>query len=139
MAPRVMKKMRAAAVAVLPLEMKAAKARPDAALKGAKGQGSKAAKAAALVCGEISDTAKVSVKDTRAVMDAVRQVGTRHLRTTGTFRVPAMVSFRVVSKAARPAKKKVMFGKTVHCAEKPASQVVKAAPMKQLRDAVTEG
>lgn len=91
------------------------------------------------VYGDISEEAGVRVKDTKAVLDAIRQIAIRELRRTGTFKLPALVSLRSLHKAASPAKVKSMFGKDVLIAAKPARMMVKATVLQQLRDALAAG
>jgi nucleoid DNA-binding protein len=93
---------------------------------------------AAHVYADIADVAGVSAKDTKSVLDGIRQVAIRELRRSGTFKLAAFVSLKLLRKAASPAKTKSMFGKEVRIDAKPARTLVKATAVKQLRDALAE-
>ena len=80
----------------------------------------------------------MSPKAAKDLLGAIRQIATRELQSSGTFKLPALVSFRLFHKAASPAKMKVMFGKNVLVARKPARSVIKVTPTKQLRDALAD-
>jgi len=77
--------------------------------------------------------------DTKAVLDDICQIAIRELRKTGTFKLPALMSFRSLHKAASPAKAKNMFGKEVQIAATPARTMVKATAVQQLHDALAAG
>lgn len=86
----------------------------------------------------IADTANVSIKDTKAVFAGIRHMVAQELRKSGTFTLAALVSFKLLHKAASPAKVKRMFGKDVLISAKPGRTLVKATAVKQLRDALAE-
>ncbi len=88
---------------------------------------------------DVATMAKVSVKDTKAVLDATRKLAAQELRMSNAFKLAALVSFKVLRKAAKPETIKLMFGQERTIPAKPARCIVKASALKQLKDAVTEG
>merc|ERR1719443_463201 len=55
---------------------------------------------------------------------------------TEKFTIPQLVMLKLKHKPARKAGKKMMFGKEVRVAAKPASKVVKAFPAKSQKDSI---
>jgi DNA-binding protein HU-beta len=84
---------------------------------------------------QTDDTSKRQV---RSVVEALATIGHRELKKTGVFLVPGFAKFVVIKKPATKARKGINpFTKepTVFKA-KPARQVVKARPVKAVKDAI---
>lgn len=77
-------------------------------------------------------------KDVKKVLDALTEIGHGELKKRGEFVLPGFAKFVVIKKPARPAREGINpFTKepTVFAA-KPASKVVKARPVKAVKDAI---
>jgi nucleoid DNA-binding protein len=77
-------------------------------------------------------------KDVKKVLDALTEIGHQELKKRGEFVLPGFAKFVVIKKPARPAREGINpFTKepTVFAA-KPASKVVKARPVKAIKDAI---
>lgn len=80
-----------------------------------------------------------SRKQVKAVLEAVTTVAHRELKKNGTFVLPGFAKFVVVKRPARPERKGINpFTKepTVFAA-KPASKIVRARPIKAIKDAIS--
>merc|ERR1711904_237518 len=64
------------------------------------------------------------------------QLKTKEVKKTEKFVIPQLTTLKLKHKPARKAGKKMMFGKEVKVAAKPASKVVKAFPAKALKDSI---
>jgi DNA-binding protein HU-beta len=81
---------------------------------------------------------KIARKDVKGVIDAVAAIGHKELKKTGAFVVPGLAKFIVVKKPATKGRKGINpFTKepTVFKA-KPARKIVRARPVKAVKDAV---
>ena len=77
-------------------------------------------------------------KDVKKVLDALTDIGHKELKKRGEFVLPGFAKFVVIKKPARPAREGINpFTKepTVFAA-KPASKVVKARPVKAIKDSI---
>ena len=77
-------------------------------------------------------------KDVKSVLEALATVGYKELKKTGTFLVPGFAKFVVIKKPATKERKGINpFTKepTVFKA-KPARKIVRARPVKAIKDAV---
>ena len=88
------------------------------------------------ICRKISNITELRVDDAEAVLDALQKVAVEELRRSGAFQIPALVEFKVLNKAARPAQQKKAFGKQISTTWKPAKRLVKSIPMTKLQQAV---
>ncbi len=82
---------------------------------------------------------ETSRKQVKAVLEALTEIGYKELKKTGLFVLPGFAKYVVVKKAARAERKGINpFTKepTVFPA-KPASKVVRARPVKALKDAIS--
>merc|ERR1711908_139161 len=70
-------------------------------------------------------------KDVKAVFTSLQGIATTEVTKTGKFAIPQVVMLKL--KPARPAGKRMMFGKEVKVAAKKASKVVKAFPHRPSR------
>merc|ERR1712023_159623 len=78
----------------------------------------------------------VEAKQVRAVFAELREVAYAEVAKTEQFTIPQLVRLKLKHKPARKAGTKMMFGKEVRVAAKPASKVVKAFPAKGLKDSI---
>merc|ERR1719446_1790466 len=65
-------------------------------------------------------------KDVKAVFTTLQGIATTEVAKTGKFAIPQVVMLKLKNKPARPAGKRMMFGKLVKVAAKKASKTVKA-------------
>merc|ERR1712093_135768 len=72
-------------------------------------------------------------KEVKAVFTALQGIATAEVAKNEKFSIPQLVMIKLKHKAARPAGKRMMFGKEVKVAAKKASKVVKAFPPGLLR------
>lgn len=77
-------------------------------------------------------------KDVKAVLEALAAVGAKELKKAGAFVVPGFAKFVVVKKPATKERKGTnpFTGEPTVFKAKPARKVVKARPVKALKDAV---
>merc|ERR1719379_2715622 len=88
------------------------------------------------VISQVAEKTELKAKQVRAVFAELREVAYAEVAKTEKFAIPQLVTLKLKHKAARKAGKKMMFGKEVRVAAKPASKVVKAFPAKALKDSV---
>merc|ERR550537_1888933 len=100
------------------------------AMKGAK------AMSAGGVVAAISSTTEQKPKAVKAVFTALQELATSEVASTGKFVIPHVAMLKLKHKPARPAGKKMMFGKDVKVAARKASKVVKAFPAAALKKAI---
>ena len=87
---------------------------------------------------KIATATELSKRDVKNVMDTLTDVGHKELKKAGVFLLPGWAKFVVVKKPATKARKGINpFTKepTVFKA-KPARKVVKARPVKAVKDAI---
>ena len=75
-------------------------------------------------------------KDVKLWWSALMDTCTKSLSEDGNFRLPGMVLLRAKRTAARPPRKKIIFGKEKFLPAKPAGVKVSGAVLKPLREAV---
>ncbi len=80
----------------------------------------------------------ISRKQVSGVFDALATIGYKELKSNGEFVLPGFSKFVVKKKPARPARKGInpFTKEPTTFAAKPASKVVRARPVKALKDAV---
>jgi DNA-binding protein HU-beta len=113
-----------------------AKAAPKAAAK--KG-GSKLTKAGLITAIQESLGEGTTRKQVKTVLETLTEIGYKELKKNGIFVLPGFAKYVVVKRAARPERKGINpFTKeeTVF-KSKPATKVVKARPVKALKDAIS--
>ena len=93
----------------------------------------------ALFLDEVASVAKVSSKDSEAVLEAFRRVVAKELRKKGALKLPSFLHFRVKTKPERQAKMTRMFGKEMLIPAKPPFKGLKATPLKPFKDIVLIG
>jgi DNA-binding protein HU-beta len=77
-------------------------------------------------------------KDVKNVLDALTQIGHSELKKRGEFVLPSFAKFVVIKKPARPAREGInpFTKEPTTFAAKPASKVVKARPVKAIKDSI---
>merc|ERR1719272_597600 len=107
--------------------MKAMKAKPRAA-------------GAALSKGGIADALASACEMKKAecakIVDALAEMGAAQVKSAGKFVIPGLVMNKTRKKPATKAGKRLMFGKEVVVAAKPAKTVVKAFPVAALKKSI---
>ena len=89
---------------------------------------------------EIAENTGLAKKDVAGVLDELTEIIERHIKknAVGMFTLPGLLKIKTVKKPARKAQKGVPNpfrpGETMDVAAKPASIVVKAQPLKKLKD-----
>jgi nucleoid DNA-binding protein len=86
----------------------------------------------------IAEATEPPRKDVQAVLDALGSVMERHVRKRGAgmFTLPGLIKIRVVRKPATKARKGInpFTGEETVFRAKPARNMVKATPLKKLKD-----
>merc|ERR1712118_567422 len=85
---------------------------------------------------KIAETTQLKTKDVNGVLAALQTIACAEVKKTEKFVIPQLTTLKLKHKPARKAGKKMMFGKEVKVAAKPASKVVKAFPAKALKDSI---
>merc|ERR1719465_398415 len=75
-------------------------------------------------------------KVVKAVFNELNAIAQSEVKKNEKFTIPQLVVLKLKHKPARKAGMKVMFGKEVRVAAKPASKVVKAFPAKALKASI---
>merc|ERR1719238_1786692 len=70
------------------------------------------------------------------IVDALAEVGATQVKSAGKFVLPGLVMIKTRKKPATKAGKRMMFGKEVKVAAKPARTVVKAFPVAALKKSI---
>merc|ERR1712187_634151 len=103
---------------------------PMKAMKGAK----------ALSKGAIADAlgsaCEMKKTDASNVLDALTELVAKEVKSTGKFTIPGVCMVKPRYKPAQKAGKRMAFGKEVKVKAKPARTIVKAFPVKALKDSV---
>lgn len=110
-----------------------------AAKAGSKKAGNKLTKAGLITAIAESLGEETSRKQVKQLLETLTTIGNKELKKNGIFVLPGFAKFTVVKREARPAreginpftKEKMMF------AAKPATKVVRARPVKALKDAIS--
>merc|ERR1740115_201695 len=107
--------------------MKAMKAKPRTA-------------GAALSKGGIADAlataSEMKKSDCSKIVDALAEMAASQVKSVGKFVIPGLVMIKTRKKPATTAGKRLMFGKEVVVAAKPAKTVVKAFPVSALKKSI---
>merc|ERR1712093_156603 len=88
------------------------------------------------ICKAIGENAGLKTAQVKGLLADLTAVATAEVKKTGKFVVPHMVMLKLKHKPATKAGKRIMFGKEVKVAAKPAKKVVKAFPAKALKDSI---
>merc|ERR1719421_2341264 len=86
--------------------------------------------------GKLAEKSGLAPKDVKAVLAALQEIACSEVSKAGKFVIPQLVMLKLKHKAARPAGKRMMFGKEVKVAAKKASKVVKAFPASALKKSI---
>ncbi|MBW2528486.1 MAG: HU family DNA-binding protein [Deltaproteobacteria bacterium] len=80
----------------------------------------------------------LSKKQVKEIMESLVTIGHKQLKRQGVFTLPGFAKFRVVKKPAVKARKGVnpFTGEEMMFKAKPATKVVRARPIKAIKDAV---
>merc|ERR1711957_107869 len=79
---------------------------------------------------------EVKRSDCAKIIDALAEMAGTQLKTVGKFVIPGLVMIKTRQKPATKAGKRVMFGKEMVVAAKPAKTVVKAFPVAAIKKSV---
>merc|ERR1712118_215053 len=85
---------------------------------------------------KIAESTELKTKDVKGVFAALQTIAYAEVKKTEKFVIPQLTTLKLKHKPARKAGKRVMFGKEVKVAAKPASKVVKVFPAKALKDSI---
>merc|ERR1712048_1418873 len=122
-----MKAMRAMKAMKVMKAMKAMAAKPRAAGKPLSKGG---------IADALAVASEVKKSDCSKIVDALAEMGAKQVKTVGKFVIAGLVMIKTRRKAATKAGKRLMFGKEVVVAAKPAKTVVKAFPVAALKKAI---
>merc|ERR1711977_631247 len=75
-------------------------------------------------------------KDVKGVFSELQTIAYKEVAKTEKFVIPQLVMLKLKQKPATKAGKRMMFGKEVKVAAKPAKKVVKAFAAKALKDSI---
>merc|ERR1712066_582340 len=70
------------------------------------------------------------------VMNSLAEIATKEVASTGLFTIPNLCRIKTRTKPATKAGKREVFGKTVMVKARPARTIVKAYPVKALKNSV---
>ena len=85
---------------------------------------------------KIAESTQLKTKKVKDVFAALRTIAYAEVKKTKKFVIPKLLTLELKHKPARKAGTKVMFGREVKVAAKPASKVVRALPAKALKDSI---
>jgi DNA-binding protein HU-beta len=87
---------------------------------------------------QVATASKLAKKDIKGVMEALANVGYKELKKNGVFVVPGFAKFVVVKKPATKARQGTnpFTGEPMTFKAKPARKVVRARPVKLIKEAV---
>merc|ERR1719215_1498281 len=110
---------------------KAMKAMKKTAMKAGKKAVPKSA-----VADSMATACETKRSEMSKVLDALAELVTKEVKSTGKFKIPGVCMVKTRHKAARKAGKRMMFGAEVKVKAKPAKTIVKAFPVADLKKAV---
>lgn len=117
-----------------------AKAAPAANAKAGAGASRPKAATKTEVFGALAEKTKLTKKQVAEVFDAISELVLDHLgkKGPGLFVIPGLIRLKVVHKPATKAKpgKNPATGEPITIPAKPARRVVKAVPLKVLKDSI---
>jgi len=87
---------------------------------------------------QVATASKLAKKDIKGVMEALANVGYKELKKNGVFVVPGFAKFVVVKKPATKARQGTnpFTGEPMTFKAKPARKIVRARPVKVVKEAV---
>jgi nucleoid DNA-binding protein len=88
--------------------------------------------------GKLAEEHSLAKKDVKAVIESLATIGYRELKKNGAFVVPGFAKFVVIKKPAVKARKGInpFTKEPTMFKAKPARKVIKARPVKGVKDAV---
>jgi len=107
--------------------MKAMKAKPRAAGTALSKTG---------IADALATAAELKRSDCAKVLDGLAEMAGAQVKSVGKFVIPGLVMIKTRKKPATKAGKRLMFGKEVMVAAKPAKTIVKAFPVSALKKAI---
>merc|ERR1712107_585546 len=84
----------------------------------------------------LSTASEMKKAEFSKILDALGEMGAAQIKSAGKFVIPGLVMIKTKKKPATKAGKKIMFGKEVAVAAKPAKTVVKAFPVSALKKSI---
>merc|ERR1711964_929446 len=84
----------------------------------------------------LATASEVKKSDCSKIVDALAEMAAKQVKSVGKFVIPGLVMIKTRKKAATKAGKRLMFGKEVVVAAKPAKTVVKAFPVAALKKSI---
>merc|ERR1711896_13996 len=84
----------------------------------------------------IAEKTGLKSKEVKGIFSELQTIAYAQVAKTEKFVIPQLVMLKLKHKAATKAGKKMMFGKEVKVAAKPAKKVVKAFAAKALKDSI---
>jgi DNA-binding protein HU-beta len=87
---------------------------------------------------KIAEMQELARKDVKAMMETLTEIGHKELKKNGMFVVPGFAKFVVVKKPATKARvgKNPFTGEEMTFKAKPARKIVRARPVKAVKEAV---
>ena len=87
---------------------------------------------------QIATKSELSKRDVKAVLELMTEIGHKELKKNGAFVVPGFAKFVVIKKPATKARKGTnpFTGEEMMFKAKPARKIVRARPVKAVKDAV---
>merc|ERR1719240_2285812 len=82
----------------------------------------------------IAEACEIKPGVAKAALDKVAEIATAELKKSGKFTIPGVAMLKTRKKKATKAGKREIFGKLVMVKAKPAKTVVKAFPVKAIKD-----
>merc|ERR1719506_1106837 len=101
-------------------------------MKSMKAKG-KMAMSKGAVADALATACEAKKGDMSKVLDALAEVVTKEVKSTGKFRLPGVCMIKTRHKPARKAGKRMAFGKEMKVKAKPACTVVKCFALKDLK------
>merc|ERR1719456_1395405 len=84
----------------------------------------------------VATACEMKKSEASKVLDALAEIGSAQVKSAGKFVIPGLVMIKTRRKPATKAGKRLMFGKEVTVAAKPAKTVVKAFCVSALKKAI---
>ncbi|CAE7287946.1 HCc2 [Symbiodinium natans] len=86
------------------------------------------------IAAQVAESTGLKKGDVTQVLTSLADIGATEVKKTGKFVLPGLVMIKTRTKPATKAGKKMMFGKEVTVKAQPAKTVVKAMPVKAVKD-----
>merc|ERR1719440_1898437 len=133
---KAMKAMKSMKVAKTTTPMKAMKAMKAKKPMKAKPRAAGAALGKGAIADALATACEMKKSECSKIIDALADVGATQVKTAGKFVLPGLIMIKTRKKPATKAGKRLMFGKEVTVAAKPARTVVKAFPVAALKKSI---